>query len=411
MENLKIFKNTFYQTFSRIFTSLIGFVITILIARQFGVFGFGDFTKIISFVGLFYLITDFGLNAIFLQDEKNSFKNLFYLRLIFSLFLVILVNLISNFLPTSGAFGGFPQSVKIGINIYSLSLFAQSILFSSSALFQKNLKYDLLMRANIFGSILILTLIVVFNRFSLPINYVLTAFVLGNFLSAFLSLVWTREKIFPFSLNYQASKKILLESLPLSLMLIFNLVYFRIDIFILSILKPTIDVGVYGFSYKFFDFLIALPLFLSNSLYPFLIKREKDEKNFLNFSKSYFYIFLFSSIFLLIICWNFAPLIALVKKEFILSILPFRIMLLSLPFFFLTSFLQWILISKKKQKYLMTVYLFSAIVNIVLNILFIPMYSYVASAIITGVSEAIVFLFLFAKVLNLTKNTQNGRLI
>jgi O-antigen/teichoic acid export membrane protein len=70
-----------------------------------------------------------------------------------------------------------------------------------------------------------------------------------------------------------------------------------------------------------------------------------------------------------------------------------------LPFFFTTSFMQWILIALGKQKYLMIVYLLSTILNIVLNIIFIPQYSYVACAIITLVSEALVFLFLLIPLL------------
>jgi O-antigen/teichoic acid export membrane protein len=74
--------------------------------------------------------------------------------------------------------------------------------------------------------------------------------------------------------------------------------------------------------------------------------------------------------------------------------LPFRILLLSLPFFFTTSFLQWTLITLGKQKYLMIVYFFSTLLNIVLNVIFIPQFSYVACATITVVSEGIVFAFL-----------------
>jgi O-antigen/teichoic acid export membrane protein len=79
--------------------------------------------------------------------------------------------------------------------------------------------------------------------------------------------------------------------------------------------------------------------------------------------------------------------------------IPFRILLLSLPFFFTTSFLQWVLITLEKQKYLMYVYLFSTLLNIVLNIIFIPQFSYLASATITLMSEALVFVFLIGEVL------------
>ncbi|MCL5113800.1 MAG: hypothetical protein M1372_01355, partial [Patescibacteria group bacterium] len=60
--------------------------------------------------------------------------------------------------------------------------------------------------------------------------------------------------------------------------------------------------------------------------------------------------------------------------------------------------------SKNKQIFLMVIYLSSALLNIVLNVLFIPVASYNASAIITGVSEGFVLIFLIVKVLSLKKN-------
>jgi O-antigen/teichoic acid export membrane protein len=48
----------------------------------------------------------------------------------------------------------------------------------------------------------------------------------------------------------------------------------------------------------------------------------------------------------------------------------------------------------------MYVYLFSTVLNIVLNVIFIPQFSYLASATITLVSEALVFILLIGKVLN-----------
>jgi len=166
---------------------------------------------------------------------------------------------------------------------------------------------------------------------------------------------------------------------------------------------PTKDVGIYGLSYKFFDFLIALPLFLSNAIYPFLIKAKQDGKGFLSLTRNYFFVFFAASFIVMIPFWFISPLFILIKTDFANSIVPFRILLLSLPFFFTTSFLQWVLITLGKQKYLMYVYLFSTILNIVLNVIFIPQFSYLASATITLVSEALVFVLLIGKVVSVEK--------
>jgi O-antigen/teichoic acid export membrane protein len=187
--------------------------------------------------------------------------------------------------------------------------------------------------------------------------------------------------------------------MPIGLMLIFNLIYFKADIILLSIFVPARDVGIYGLSYKFFDFLLALPLFLSNSIYPLILLKERHE--LFSFSKKYFYIFAAFAFAVMIPFWFIAPLFNFIKSDFSGSIVPFRILLLSLPFFFTTSLLQWALIALKKQKYLMLVYFFSTILNIGLNIIFIPRYSYIASSWITVFSEILVFIFLLGKMMQL----------
>jgi O-antigen/teichoic acid export membrane protein len=400
MQHKLVAKNTSYQILARGITSFIGFLITLIIARKFGVTGFGDFTKITSYVALFYLIIDFGLNAFFLQYENARFKNLFYLRMLISVGIFLLLNVIAVFLPYNAVLGtGFSAAERFGIFIFSFGIFAQSIILSASAIFQKTVNYFFYMVGMVIGSVINLIVVLIFAFLNFSLIYILFGFVISSFVGAFALLIFAKEKIFPLSLDKHFATTIMKASWPLGLMLIFNLVYFRADMFLLSILKTTQDVGIYGLSYKFFDFLIALPLFLSNAIYPFLLKIKTDQKLFFKLTNKYFFVFLIASFIVIIPFWFISPLFTLVKTDFSGSILPFRILLLSLPFFFTTSFLQWVLITLGKQKYLMVIYLLSTLLNIVLNVIFIPQFSYLACATITLISEGIVFVFLLIPLL------------
>ena len=400
MQHKLIAQNTVYQILARGVVSFIGFLITLIIARKFGVLGYGDFTKITSYVALFYLVIDFGLNAFFLQYENVKFKNLFYLRILISIGIFLLLNILAFFLPYIAILNtGFSVAERFGIFIFSFGIFAQSIILSASAIFQKKLNYSFYMVGTIIGSIVNLMVVLIFAFLNLSLLYILFGFVLSSFVGALTLLLFAKEKISPLSLDKEFAAKIIKASWPIGLMLIFNLVYFRADMFLLSILKTTQDVGIYGLSYKFFDFLIALPLFLSNAIYPFLIKAKVNRQLFTSVTNRYFLVFLAASFIVIIPFWFISPLFTLIKADFAGSILPFRILLLSLPFFFTTSFLQWTLITLGKQKYLMLVYLFSTLLNIILNIIFIPQFSYVACATITLISEGIVFVFLLIQLL------------
>lgn len=403
MHYLSVFKNASYQTLARILSSGSGFIISIFLARAFGAAGYGDFTKVTSFVALFYLFCDFGINAIFLQEKESvTFKSLFYLRLIISTLLFTLANIIALFLPYESNLGvGFSSLVKTGIFIYSFEVFVQSVIFSTNAVFQKKLRFDFLAKATIIGSFTSIILVALAIATRQPLQVVLLLLVVSDLITAVFALFYAKEKIFPVRLNISDSKALLVKSFPLGMMLIFNLIYFRIDSLILSSFKTSADVGIYGLSYLFFDFLLALPFFISNSIYPILLKEKDHKKIFLKLTRSYLLIYLSLSAIIAIPFWFVSPLFSLIKPDFVSAIVPFRILLLSLPFFFLTSFLQWILITYKKTGYLVRVYFLSMCANIVLNFIFIPQYSYVAAATITGVLEGTVFLFLIHKVINL----------
>jgi O-antigen/teichoic acid export membrane protein len=399
MEHKTIFRNTIFQILARSSTTLVGLIVTILIARYFGAEGYGDYTKIISVVTLFYLVIDFGLNAAFIRDKKFVFSHLLYSRIGIAFLLYIFVNLGAYFLPfNSYSNTGFSEVVKFGILIFSLSFFTQAIIFSTAGLFQKKEKYQYFMISQALGALVNLFLIVLFVKLSFSIIFVVSSFVVAGIASSLVSLLFAREKpVF----SIKIPKELFLVSLPLAAMLIFNLIYFKIDAIILSFYRPSEDVGIYGFSYKFFEFLIALPLFLSNSLYPKLVEKVNNRTRFLELIKKYRIIFLVFSLIALIISWGMSPILGIVNKDFVDAILPFRILILFLPFFFISSLYQWALITLKQQKFLMYIYLFNAVFNISLNLIFIPKYSYLASAVITGVSEgfiAILLIFQFSRI-------------
>lgn len=401
----KVAHNTIFQLVARIFSSGSSFLITILVARHFGIASYGDFAKVTAYVSLFYLFADFGLNAMFLQKEENKlkFKDLFYTRIILAIILILGVNVLAWFLPYNPITHiGFSPEVRNGITIFSFTLITEALTYTALALFQRELSYEYFMMATIIGSFTTLLFVFFATLFPYSIMFVLLAYVLGGIIKCTVALFFTKENMFPFQLDTDFIKKLTLDTLPITLMLICNLIYFRIDMIILSSLKPSTDVALYDMSYKFFDFFIALPLFLSNALYPSLLK-QKDTGELEKHIHKYIGIFALLSLVIMIPVLVFAPLVGLIKQEFLGAAVPLRLLSLSLPIFFVTSILQWVLVAKKRQVFLAGVYLAAAILNIILNLIFIPRASYIASAIITGISEAIVLAALFVKIKTIIK--------
>jgi len=98
------------------------------------------------------------------------------------------------------------------------------------------------------------------------------------------------------------------------------------------------------------------------------------------------------SVFVFVGGWFLAPFVVYIRPEFSLSIAPLRILLVSLPFFYLTSVTMWLLVVFKKRWQMIVVYGLSMLINIIANSLFIPQGGYIAAAWITGISEGIVLI-------------------
>jgi len=402
MSNRRIIAfNTISQVIGKVFTSGTTFILSMLLARTLGASGYGDFTKITTFVAFFYLFADFGLNTAYLElsDNDKTQNNLLALRVIIGIFLMFLSVSILAFLPGTSVQGYTPM-VKLGIILFSISILFQSLITTANAFFQKNLRYELAAYALVAGSFSSLLFVgVLISTHLMSVLSVILAFLSGSLVSALSSLFLSRKMGMKLIFSFDTSlvKKMLTIAFPLGLTLICNVVYFHADSVILALFRSTEEVGIYGFAYKFFELPLVVPTFFMNAVYPLLLlsKKNEDMQAFIHQVKQSALVLSVLSFILILFGYFVSPLIAFVKNDFQSSIEPFRILLLSLPVFYLTSVTMWVLIALKKRVQLLLIYLFSMIMNIGLNVFLIPIYGYMAAAWITVVSETLVLFLSF----------------
>ena len=80
--------------------------------------------------------------------------------------------------------------------------------------------------------------------------------------------------------------------------------------------------------------------------------------------------------------------------EFGESVRALRLLLLGLPIFYLSALFLWLMITLGRQKQIPFIYAFGALANVVLNLIFIPRYSFYSSAVITWTSEFLILVLL-----------------
>ncbi len=403
----KVFYNTASQIFGKGLTATSSFIVTILISRALGEAGYGDFAKIQVFVGYFYTLADFGLNSIYIKiaddkNQKNLLQTLLGLRLVMAFAFAAAAILIGFVLPYDPQTQtGFSPLVKTGIAIASLTIITQALYTTTNALFQRKLRYDLSTIAVVLGALTILAGTWIASArgggiLSYSTIYVAQGIVTVAAASFFLHRL-TKEKYWPkFSKN--DAIRIVSGAWPVGTALILNLVYFRLDVFILASFRSSAEVGVYDIAYKFFEASLTVPIFFSNSIYPLM--SELAHKNFTQFkSKVRFWLLtltgisLLVTIFLVVIA-SFIPFIY--HGKFQGSIPSLQILALGMPFFFASAPLWHALIIFNKQKFLIPIYGAGALFNLVANLIFIPQHGYMAATIITVLSEALVLILLAA---------------
>lgn len=402
----KILLNTFFQIIGKFVTSGFGFIVAILLARIYGVSDFGEYVKITAYVSAFWIMGDFGLNAIVLQrysdinvggidhslqlkELTDRFNLLLTLRILLSLFLIFVSISILSFIPS-----GYTAVSKLGIILMSFTILSQNIHLTCNSLFQHNLAYQKTLIALTATNVASFILILIGIYFKAPIIFVTSTFSIAGIVLILVSLFLVRKYVEKITLVFDFSKmrKLFLSATPLGLVLVFNVLYFHIDSFLLAVLKTNRDVGLYGYAYKFFETALVLPTFYGNSVYPVLLSRLKnDEMGFHKLFKKSVILLLLSSILLSAIFIPITPLLIRISTnspQFAGSISALQILSLSFPVYFLTSIFMWFYVSLNKKGFLLFTYGSSLVINAVLNLMFIPRFGYLASAWITGISEA-----------------------
>lgn len=396
----QVFLNSFAQIIGKVVTAGSTFIVTILVARSLGQGGFGEFTLMTTYAAMFYIVADFGFNAIALRlaagDEaklRSSYASLLGLRTIYGAGLVFTSLAILSFFPYS-------PLLKLGTIVTILTILTQSLFTSANLVFQFRSRYDLSVVASSVGALLNLALIYVLSQGSLSLLGIAVSYVASGVAMAVVALLLVRTLIGKVGPSFDTGQwaRLTWLTLPVGLTLLFNLVYFRADTFILSFYKPTTEVGIYGAAYKFFEVALVLPTFFMNALYPHLIKSYEENRDQFRQMVRYSILGLAgvgtfgAALGVMLSPWFFG---LVYQGKFDESVLPFQILIASLPIFFLSSLYMWLMLILKRQKTMALVYAGGMMINIALNLYFIPTFSYLAAAITTGVSEALILLLTY----------------
>ena len=290
---------------------------------------------------------------------------------------------------------GFSPLVRTTTILIAPALVWYSLYLATQALFQVELQFARSVMALISGTTVAFALVLIASQVVVEAEVLVImaglAFVVGTVVTAAVAGYFTRLhfSLSPHILTNRDWRRWFRAAAPLGFMLFFNLIYFRIDMLLLTVWRPSSEIGSYGYAYKFFEFAIAIPTFVMNSAFPLLSKLDRKSDLFWQAFLKLFTWLTLGAVLVVGIGWAGAPLIV-IRPDFSDSVTYLRALLVSVPLFFLTSPLMWLFILLNKQHLLMMLYLVAMVINIGANYLLIPTYGAMASALITGLTELFV---------------------
>ena len=389
----KIAKNTGVVIAGNVIFRLVSLFVIIYLARYLGTVGFGKYSFVFAYLAFFNIITDLGLQQILVREMAREpstapklIGNAYVIRLLLTVFAIVLSIVIITLLP-------YPADTTSYIYIASLTLLFISFSDFYATIFQANLAMEYSVVAKLAFKFVSAGLIlwIIFSYGT--ILQVIIALVFSEGVKTVLSYLFSRKFVRPrFAIDFGLWKYLLKACLPLALSSVIIILYYRIDVVMLSMMQGDSAVGIYSAAQRLCEPFSLVSYALMMSLFPLMSCYFKSSEDKLRQT------YTLAIRYVLIIMLPIAIGITLIADKIVLLIYgaPFASSVTVLQILIWTyvlgnvgSVLVNTLVAIGRQNLIAWCTGLCAIVNITLNFSLIPVMSYNGAAIATLATGAV----------------------
>jgi O-antigen/teichoic acid export membrane protein len=378
---------------------LISLVVTIYLARYLGTAEFGKYSFVFAYLAFFSVITDLGLQDILVREMSRDpsttpkiIGNAYFIRIILTAFAVVLSMIVIKFMS-------YPADTTAYVYIASFTLLFISFSNFYATIFQANLKMEYKVIAKLAFKIISAALIIgiIFSHGTLM--QVMIVLVFSEMVKTIISYLCARKLVRPrFKIDFVLWNYLLKEAFPIALSSVIWIIYFRIDVVMLSLMIGDASVGIYSAAYTLSEPLYLIPYAVTVSLFPIMSASFKSSKERL------MHVCKLGIRYLLIITLPIAIGTMLIADKIIFliygvafagSATALQILIWTLVFTSINIVLLYLLTSVGKQKLNTLSSALCAVINISLNFILIPIISYNGAAIATVATVIVLFIASF----------------
>ena len=391
-------RNIFYKILSES-TRILPALLFIYIARELGDEDFGKLSFAYSFAGICFIAADFGLSTILIRNvsrqkelTKEYVGNILTLKIVLSF---ICVSVIGLFI----LFTDYPADVITILVIFGGVMFFKALVDFFCAVLNAHERMDI--EALIKGANHILlflsgiVILVLGHGLFVLTNIFFAVYLISSIIGFYMVYVIVVEIRPCFDLRFW--KYILRESLPLALTVVFTVIYFKIDIVMLSLIRgDNSEIGWYSAAMRLIELVGVLPALIVSALFPIVSSLYKESLDSLKnvFKTSFRYLLAIAlpiTVGTLLLSEHLTYTIY--GEEYVKTIPALKILSLAIIFIFVNYILMNILVAVDRQKTNAIMAGTCVFVNIAMNMWLIPHYGYLGAGTATVITELVLFAF------------------
>lgn len=391
-----IVKNTMVLLSAKAVNSIMGFFYMMYTARYLGVEGFGVLSFGLAFTGIFAIVSDIGLNTLFTREAardksltKKYLGNIAGIKIILVIIMVGIIALVANMMSYP------PQTIRV---IYLLTLFiifsAFTGLFNSVFQVYEQMEYQSI--GEVLNSVIMLAGILYaikngFDTLGFAKIYVIASFIV--LLYSITICIW--KFVLPkIEIDLNVWKLVFKEALPFGLTASFGIIYTYADSVILYSLQGDTVVGWYNAAYRLIQYLIFVPIVINIAVFPamsrFYVSSESSLKLiYEKYSKLMIVIAIPMGLGTTVLAGDIIHLIY--RNDYDQSIIALQLLIWTSVLTFAGAAFVRLLESTNKQRVITKLSAICMVVNIALNLMLIPVYSYIGASIAILVTQFILF--------------------
>lgn len=370
-----VLKNVFWLGTAQFFRRVLKLVLVVVAARVLGPDGFGTFNYVLSIMALFYLFSDWGIDALVVRDyqQKKEGKEQYIQGALFLRLVLVFIALIFSM---AGFFFLSPEFHRLSFFL-TIYFFLSALREFMSTLFRAQQKMErdfALAFSEVFFTTGLGVALLLLRRDVVSLGI---AYAVGTLFSVVVGvlLLWRVAYIRP-RVDKKVIRYFLVSGMPLAFFGILGYIFFSSDQVLLGYFKGTEQVGYYTVATRIISILNVIPAVIMGAFYPYLASQAENKQRMQEIFKMAVLFLVALGVIVSGASMILAPFLVpfIFGSEYVFSVQIFSFFVWILVFMFPSAFLDHFFLSYHKQWQNFFLSTFCALFDLLLNIIFIPIY-------------------------------------